>query len=67
MTKTFKVNGMMCQHCQARVKDALDAVEGVEKTVVDLDNGTATVTLSNDISDDVLAKAITDAGYEVIL
>ncbi|MBR6444609.1 MAG: heavy metal translocating P-type ATPase [Firmicutes bacterium] len=63
--KTFNVKGMMCQHCQARVKDALDAVEGVEKTVVDLDNGTATVTLSNDIADDVLIKAITDAGYEV--
>ncbi len=66
MDKTFNVKGMMCQHCQARVKDALDAVEGVEKTVVDLDNGTATVTLSKDIADDTLVKAITDAGYEVV-
>ena len=66
MEKTFNVKGMMCQHCQARVKDALDAVEGVEKTVVDLDNGTATVTLSKDIADDALVKAITDAGYEVV-
>lgn len=65
MEKTFNVKGMMCQHCQARVKDALDAVEGVEKTVVDLDNGTATVTVSNDIPDDTFVKAITDAGYEV--
>ena len=65
MTKTFNVKGMMCQHCQARVKDALDAIEGVEKTVVDLDNGTATVTLSADMDDAIIVKAITDAGYEV--
>ncbi len=65
MTKTIKINGMMCSHCTGRVQDALNGIDGVSAEV-SLDNGgTAVVTLSKDVSDDTLFKAITDAGYEV--
>ena len=46
MTKTLKVDGMMCVHCEARVKKAREAIEGVESAVADHDKGTAVVTLS---------------------
>ena len=65
MKKTIEIEGMMCQHCQAFVKKALDAVEGVEATDVDLSAGKATVTLAVDVADDVLTSAVTDAGYKV--
>ncbi len=64
MEKTLHVEGMMCQHCVARVKKALEAVEGVEEAVVDLDAKTATAKLSADVADDVLVKAVTDQDYE---
>ena len=64
MEKTLHVEGMMCQHCVARVKKALEAVEGVEEAVVDLDAKTAVAKLSADIADDVLVKAVTDQDYE---
>ncbi len=65
MTKTIKINGMMCAHCVGHVSDALNSVDGVSANV-SLDNGgEAVVTLSKDVSDDVLRQAVTDAGYEV--
>lgn len=64
MEKTFKVEGMMCQHCVAHVKKALEGVEGVQEAVVDLDAGTATVSLSCDVPDETLRAAIVEAGYE---
>ena len=64
MEKTLHVEGMMCQHCVARVKKALEAVEGVEEAIVDLDAKTATAKLSADVADDVLVKAVTDQDYE---
>ena len=64
MEKTLHVEGMMCQHCVARVKKALEAVEGVEEAVVDLDAKTAVAKLSADVADDVLVKAVTDQDYE---
>lgn len=66
MTKTIKINGMMCSHCTGRVSDALNALDGVSADVT-LDNGgQAVCTLSADISDETLKKTVTDAGYEVI-
>ncbi len=66
MTKTLKVEGMMCMHCEARVKKALEAVPGVESAVADHNNGTAVVTLSADVADDVLAKAVEAQDYKVL-
>ena len=63
MEKIMKIEGMMCPHCQAHVEKALNALEGVTATV-DLQAGTATV--KGDVSDEVLTKAITDAGYKVL-
>ena len=64
MTKTIKIEGMMCPHCQAHVEKALNALEGVT-AVVDLEAGTAAVTLTGAVSDEALRQAVTDAGYEV--
>ena len=66
MTKTMKIEGMMCGHCEARVKKALEAVAGVSEAVVSHETGTAVVTLSGAVSDDVLKKAVEDQDYKVI-
>ncbi len=66
MTKTLKVEGMMCEHCEARVKKALEAVAGVESAVADHNANTAVVTLSTDVADDVLKKAVEDQDYKVL-
>ena len=66
MTKTMKIEGMMCGHCEARVKKALEAVAGVSEAGVSHENGTAVVTLSEAVSDDVLKKAVEDQDYKVI-
>ena len=63
MTKTMKIEGMMCAHCSGRVEKALNGLPGVTATV-DLAAGTASVT--GDASDEALAKAVTDAGYTVV-
>ena len=65
MTKTLNVEGMMCGHCEARVKKALEAVEGVVSAEVSHEKGTAVVTLSKDVPDAVLKKAVEDQGYAV--
>lgn len=64
MEKKLSVEGMMCQHCVAHVKKALEGIEGVEEAVVDLDSNSATAKLSADVPDRVLVDAIVDAGYE---
>ncbi len=66
MTKTLKVDGMMCKHCEARVKKALEAVEGVESAVADHEKGTAVVTLSISVEDAVLKAAVEAQDYEVL-
>ena len=63
MTKTMKIEGMMCAHCSGRVEKALNDLPGVTATV-NLEAGTASVT--GDAPDDVLTKAVTDAGYKVV-
>ena len=66
MTKILKVEGMMCEHCEARVKKALEAVAGVESAVADHNANTAVVTLSTEVADDVLRKAVEDQDYKVL-
>ena len=66
MTKTLKVEGMMCMHCEARVKKALEAVSGVESAVADHEAGTAVVTLSSPVEDDVLRSAVEAQDYKVL-
>ena len=65
MKKTLKVEGMMCGHCEARVKKALEALPEVAEAVVSHEAGTAIVTLSADVADDVLKKAVEDQDYKV--
>ncbi|MEF2594594.1 MAG: heavy metal translocating P-type ATPase [Eggerthellaceae bacterium] len=64
MEKTLHVGGMMCQHCVARVKKTLEAIDGVEEAIVDLEGEKATVKLSADVADDVLVNAVAEQDYE---
>lgn len=65
MKRTIRIEGMMCGHCSGRVKKALEAVAGVETAEVSHEIGMAAVTLNGHVSDEELAKAVTDAGYKV--
>lgn len=65
MTTTLKINGMMCPHCETTVKTALESIDGVTSAEVSHESGTAVVTLSKEVSDDVLKKAVVDKGYTV--
>ena len=63
--RKMNVEGMMCPHCEARVKKALEAIDGVKEAVVSHESASAVVTLDSPVSDEELTKAVTDAGYEV--
>lgn len=65
MEKTFRVDGMMCSHCEAHVQKALEAVEGVTKAVASHQAGTVTVTLTEEVAESALRSAIEAAGYTV--
>lgn len=65
MNKTMKIEGMMCGHCEAAVKKALEAIEGVDTAEVSHEKGTAVVTLNADVSDDTLKKVVEDKDYKV--
>ena len=65
MTKTINVEGMMCEHCVAHVKKALEAIEGVSKADVSLAKNNAILTLEKEVSDETIKKAVEDAGYNV--
>ncbi len=65
MQRIMKVNGMMCPHCEARVKKVLEAIDGVESAVPSHKEGTVIVTLSAEVSDEALRGAVTAADYEV--
>ena len=65
MTKVISIEGMMCNHCTGTVQKALEAVEGVKAVTMSLEQKNATVELASDVSDEVLIRAVTDAGYEV--
>lgn len=66
MTKTLRVEGMMCPHCEARVKKALEALPGVESAVADHTAGTAVVTLSSPVEDEALRTAVEAQDYQVL-
>ncbi len=66
MEKTLKIDGMMCPHCEARVKKALEEIDGVESVVASHEKKTAVITLSKDVADDVLVNAVTEQGYTVL-
>lgn len=66
MKKTMKINGMMCGHCEARVKKALEGLPEVEEAVVSHEAGTAVLTLNAPVADEVLKKAVEDQDYEVV-
>lgn len=65
MEKTLEITGMMCGHCEMAVKKALEAVDGVESADISHEKGTAVVTLSKEVSNDVLKKAVEDKDYTV--
>lgn len=65
MTKVISIEGMMCNHCTGTVQKALEAVEGVKTVTMSLEQKNAAVELASDVADEVLTKAVVDAGYEV--
>lgn len=66
MEKTMEIKGMMCGHCEATVKKALEKIQGVEEAVVSHEKGTAIVKLSEEVSDEVLKNTVEDRDYEVV-
>ena len=66
MTKTMKIEGMMCGHCEARVKKALESLAAVDEAAVSHENGTAVVTLNAEIGDDELRQAVEAQDYKVL-
>ena len=66
MNKTITIEGMMCGHCEAHVKKALEKVEGVREAKVSHEDGRAVVTLDKDVADDILRKAVEEQDYKVI-
>ena len=66
MTKTMKIEGMMCGHCEARVKKTLEGIEGVTEAVVSHEKGTAVVTLEKEVADSVLKEAVEAQDYKVV-
>ena len=65
MEKIMKIEGMMCPHCEARVKKILEEIPGVESAVCSHEKGTAVVTLSENVEDAVLKEAVEAEGYPV--
>ena len=66
MTKKIKIEGMMCPHCEAAVKKALESLDGVEAAAASHEAGEAVVTLSTDVADEILTKAVEDKEYKVL-
>ena len=66
MKKTMIIEGMMCAHCTGRVQKALEEIGGVESVVMNLEEKSAEVMLTEEVSDDILKAAVTEAGYGVV-
>ncbi len=66
MTKIMKIEGIMCSHCEARIKSALEAVDGVETATVSHTDGTARLECSSDVSEEILKNAVDLAGYKTL-
>ena len=66
MVKTLDIEGMMCAHCQAHVKQALEGVEGVREVTVSLEEKKAVVTADDTVADQTLIDAVKESGYQVL-
>ena len=66
VTKTFRVEGMMCEHCERHVKNALEAIDGVTEAAASHEKCEVTVTFSRDVASDEISKAVTDSGYTFV-
>ena len=66
MIKTLTIEGMMCEHCENRVKKVLTAIDGIDDAKVSHEAGTAVVTLSGDVEDEAMKKAVEDQDYKVV-
>lgn len=66
MTKTVNIEGMMCAHCEANVKKALEALDGIESAVVSHEAGTAVIELSKEVDDDLIKQTIENKDYKFI-
>lgn len=66
MEKTMKIEGMMCGHCEARVKKCLEALEQVTEVAVSHEAGTAVVTLNAEVDDEVLKNTVEEQDYKVV-
>jgi len=66
MKETVRIEGMMCPHCEASVKKALEALDGIDEAVVSHEKGTAEITLSKEVAQDAIKKAIEDRDYKFI-
>ena len=66
MTKTVRIEGMMCGHCEARVKKALEAIDGIESAAPDHNNDTAVITLSRDVPEDIIRSTIEAQDYTFV-
>ncbi len=66
MEKVMKIDGMMCVHCEARVKNSLEALDGVTEVIPDHKSKTAIVKLSKDVSDEILKSTVEEQGYTVL-
>ena len=65
MEKIYKIDGMMCVHCVAHVKSALEAIDGVSHAEVSLEKEEAKIFFEKDVADDIIKQAIKDAGYQI--
>lgn len=65
MEKTMQIEGMMCPHCEGRVREILEALDGVESAVTSHEKGTAVLTLSKNVDDALLKETVENAGYKV--
>ena len=66
MEKAMKIEGMMCMHCEARVKKCLEEIDGVTEAIVNHETDSAVVKMSKDIDFEVLKKTVEEQGYKVI-
>ena len=66
MKKEMKIEGMMCGHCEARVKKTLESIAGVSEAKVSHEKGTAVITLSEEVPEETLRKAVEDQDYKVL-
>ena len=65
MEKVFSVEGMMCPHCEARVKQVLEALDGVKEAIPSHTENNVTVVFEKDVADDIIKNTITEQGYKV--